>query len=181
MRTAGTCGGLVGRFSCVRWIERVLWRRLAALNCRGSHRSRADLSGGGRRCERGRGPNQYRLICLCARKCKIACCLSLCLSLASGELEPLAFTERRTEGSECQRGGTRHFNLTERQAGRVFKECLGLVRKHKSRSAFFFLSLRVTNSFCIYLLRIVNALRSPSVLLSSCVQMSSPAPLESRP
>lgn len=42
-------------------------------------------------------------------------------------------------------------------------------------------SVRVTNSFCIYLLRIMNALRSPSVLLSSCVQMASPAPLESRP
>lgn len=26
MRTASTCGGLVGRSSCVRWIERVLWR-----------------------------------------------------------------------------------------------------------------------------------------------------------
>lgn len=54
----------------------------------------------------------------------------------------------------------------------MFKKRLGLLRKHKCRLAFFS-SLRVTNSFCIYLLSIANAPRSPSVLLSSCAQMGS--------
>lgn len=44
MRTTGARGALLGVFSRVRPIECVPGFRLAALNCRGSHRSRADLS-----------------------------------------------------------------------------------------------------------------------------------------
>lgn len=67
-------------------------------------------------------------------------------------------------------------NLTQRQAGGrrgggVQETSRPLSQTQKSPC--FFSSLRVTNSFCIYLLSIANAPLSPSVLLSSCAQMAS--------